>query len=42
VRFATSNFNELTARLFQNDVEDLNAKGEFSASFIVLAAAGTK
>jgi ubiquinone/menaquinone biosynthesis C-methylase UbiE len=31
-----------TAQVFQDDVEDLNAKGEFSASFIVQAAVGTK
>jgi hypothetical protein len=31
-----------TAPVFQDDVEDLNGKGEFSASFIVQAAVGTK
>lgn len=34
--------DDATARVFQDDLEDLNAKGEFSASFIVQAAAGTK
>jgi ubiquinone/menaquinone biosynthesis C-methylase UbiE len=31
-----------TARVFQEDLEDLDVKGEFSASFIVQAAVGTK
>jgi ubiquinone/menaquinone biosynthesis C-methylase UbiE len=31
-----------TAKVFQEDLEELHAKGEFSASFIVQAAVGTK
>jgi hypothetical protein len=31
-----------TAQAFLADIEQLNAKGEFSASFIVQAAVGTK
>jgi hypothetical protein len=33
---------EATAQAFLGDIEKLNAKGEFSASFIVQAAIGTK
>jgi hypothetical protein len=33
---------EATAQAFLADLEELNAEGEFSASFIVQAAVGTK
>jgi len=33
---------EATAQAFLADIEELNAKGEFSASFVVQAAVGTK
>lgn len=33
---------EATAQAFLADLEELNAKREFSASFIVQAAVGTK
>ena len=34
--------DEAPAHAFLADIEELNAKGEFSASFIVQAAVGTK
>ena len=33
---------EAMANAFIADIEDLNASGEFSASFVVQAAVGTK
>jgi hypothetical protein len=33
---------EAIAQAFLADIEDLNAKGEFNANFIVQAAVGTK
>jgi hypothetical protein len=33
---------EATANAFIADIEDLNASGELSASFVVQAAVGTK